>query len=60
MWAILDENNRVVDAFMSDRYEEIIAKETRTVIEMTPENSPAWIGAIYSNGKFIGEEIKNA
>ena len=52
MWAILGSDNETVIGVLLSFNEQ---KENETYIEMTVENSPAWIGAKYQNGKFIGE-----
>lgn len=55
MWAILDKDNTVIGVFPPDVSEEKRLKESdgKTLIEMTLENSPGWIGAKYVNGKFV-------
>jgi hypothetical protein len=54
MWAII-ENNTVIGCIPPDapqeHFEEI--SKTHLLILMTEENSPAWSGAKYQNGKFI-------
>jgi hypothetical protein len=61
MWAILDKDNTVIGVFPPDVSEEERLKESdgRTLIEMTLENSPGWIGAKYINGKFVEKESIN-
>lgn len=62
MWAILDKNSKtVIGVLPPDTPEEIRLKEfdKKMLIEMTLENSPAWTGAKYINGKFVGKEIIN-
>jgi hypothetical protein len=55
MWAILNKDNTVIGVFPPDVSEEERLKEScgKTLIEMTLENSPGWIGAKYINGKFV-------
>ena len=56
MWAMLDVDNKtVIAAIPPDVSEEDLLKEAngRILIKMTLENSPAFIGAKYINGKFI-------
>ena len=62
MWAILDKDNEtVIGVFPPDVPEETRLKESdgKILIEMTLENSPAWIGAKYVNGKFVEKETIN-
>ena len=62
MWAMLDiDNETVIAAFPPDASEEKMLKEAngRTLVKMTLENSPAWIGAKYVNGKFVEKESIN-
>lgn len=61
MWAILDKDNTVIGVFPPDVPEETRLKESdgKTLVEMTLENSPGWIGAKYVNGKFVRKEITN-
>jgi hypothetical protein len=55
MWALLDYDNKTVayaitpDAPLNEL--EIFANG-RTLIPMTPENSPAWVNGTYEDGKF--------
>ena len=55
MWAILNKDNTVIGVFPPDTSEEERLKEScgKTLVEMTLENSPGWIGAKYINGKFV-------
>ncbi len=56
MWAMLDYNsNTVIAGFPPDVNQADMLKEAdgRTLITMTLENSPAYIGGTYENGKFI-------
>jgi hypothetical protein len=62
MWAILDKDSKtVIGVFPPDVSEETRLKEAdgKTLIEMTLENSPAWTGAKYINGKFVEKESIN-
>ena len=62
MWAILDKDNEtVIGVFPPDTPEEIRLKEydEKMLIKMNLENSPAWIGAKYVNGKFVEKESIN-
>jgi len=55
MWAILDYDNKtVVDLVTPDKTldEAKIKANGRILIEMTVENSPAYIQGTYVNGKF--------
>jgi len=55
MWAILDKTNQQVVGYLEPiADQEAIDKtlETHDLIEMTLENSPAYIGGYYSNGRF--------
>jgi hypothetical protein len=56
MWAMLDiDNETVIAVFPPDVPKEGMLKEAnnRTLVKMTLENSPGWIGAKYINGKFV-------
>jgi hypothetical protein len=62
MWAVLDTDNKTVIACAPPTltYEEAVKEANgRILIEMTVENSPAWVGAIYENEKFVDKEINN-
>ena len=62
MWAVLGDDNKTVIACAPPTlsYDEaLIEANGKILIEMTKENSPAWLGAIYENGKFIDKEINN-
>ena len=62
MWAILDKDNEtVIGVFPPDTPEEIRLKEydEKMLIKMNLEDSPAWIGAKYVNGKFVEKESIN-
>lgn len=52
------DSNVVIAGFPPDVSEENMLKEAngRTLIKMTLENSPAYIGGTYENGKFIPPE----
>jgi hypothetical protein len=54
MWAIL-ENNKVIGCIPPDAPIEHVEEinKTHLLVLMTAENSPAWEGAEYKNGKFI-------
>lgn len=55
MYAMLDYNsNTVIALFTPDVSKEKMLEEAngRTLIKMTLENSPGYIGGIYENGKF--------
>jgi hypothetical protein len=54
MWALLNENNKVIGVFPPDTHKDKMLEEAngRTLIEMTIDNSPGYIGGIYENGKF--------
>ena len=55
MWAVLDfDNKKVVGLYPPDCSEEFRLKDSngRTLIEMTPENSPGYLNGTYENGKF--------
>lgn len=61
MWSVLDkEDNETVIAVMppdAPQYElERMEKEGFTLIEMTLENSPGYIGGKYIEGKFYPKE----
>ena len=56
MWTLLDYDGKtVVEGFAPNTPQNEMEKiaKGRIIIKMTPENSPAWIGAKYVNGKFI-------
>jgi hypothetical protein len=58
MWAIL-ENEIVIGCIPPDAPIEDVQEISKThlLVLMTEENSPAWAGAKYKNGKFIkGDE----
>jgi len=63
MYAMLDYNsNKVIAVFPPDVPQDKMLKEAdgRTLIEMTIDNSPGYIGGIYENGKFyLPKEVKN-
>jgi len=62
MWAILDKDSKtVIGVLPPDTPKEIRLKEfnEKMLIEMTLENSPAWTGAKYVNGKFVEKETIN-
>ena len=55
MYAVLHTDNKtVVDVIPPDKTLEEIIKwaNNRPLIKMTPENTPAYIGGIYEDGKF--------
>jgi hypothetical protein len=55
MYAILDYNsNVVIGVFTPDITKDKMFEEAngRTLIEMTPDNSPGYVGGTYENGKF--------
>ena len=55
MYALLDTDNKtVIDCFTHDVSKNKMLEEAngRTLIEMTIENSPAYINGTYVNGKF--------
>jgi hypothetical protein len=59
MWAVLDYDNKtVVGLYTPDIPEDVRLKDAkgRTQILMTLENSPAHVGAFYSEGKFYKTE----
>jgi hypothetical protein len=62
MWAVLDYDNKtVIGLYAPDVPEDVRLKdaEGRTQILMTLENSPAYVGGIYVDGKFyIGRNEK--
>jgi hypothetical protein len=65
MWAYLDKLNKVKAVIHPDCPIDLLDeyKETGTLIEMTLENSPAWVEGYYQNGKFyppFDKEIVNA
>jgi hypothetical protein len=60
MWAVLDYDNKTVIACAPPTlsYEEALKEANgKILIEMTVENSPAWVGAIYENGNFIERKL---
>ena len=58
MWAILNKDSIVVDYVVGIPYEEVLKKYNNgIIINMTPENSPAFIGAYYDGKSFITKEI---
>ena len=53
MWAIVDNNNIVFDYIAGVSFEEAqLAANGNTLIEMTLDNSPAYIGAYWDGQKF--------
>jgi hypothetical protein len=55
MYALLDTDNKTVIAVFTPDvpYEKILEEANgRTLIALTPENSPAYINGTYENGKF--------
>lgn len=65
MWALLDKDNEtVIGCYTPDIPYEVVEKECKEsglkVIQMTLENSPAYVGGKYKNGKFYKPEVKNA
>lgn len=55
MWAVLDFDNKTVIGICPPDYpEESRLKDAdgRTLIKMTPENSPGYLNGTYENGKF--------
>jgi hypothetical protein len=59
MWAILDYDNKTVKGVIHpnapiEEMSEFI--DGRTLILMTTENSPGYVGGIYKNGKFYSKE----
>jgi hypothetical protein len=62
MWALLDNDGKVLTAYPPDFNQEQMFKEAdgRRLIEMTVENSPAYLNGIYKDGKFYPpKEIDN-
>lgn len=55
MWAIINKDNIVIDYSMEVSDEET-SKNNNVFIKMTPENSPAFIGAYYNGSKFVEKE----
>jgi hypothetical protein len=56
MWAVI-ENGYVVNYIVGIPYEEALIKaEKSQLVEMTLENSPAYIGGKYLDGKFFPKE----
>jgi hypothetical protein len=54
MWAIVDNNNIVFDYIIGVSFEKAqLAANGNTLIEMTLDNSPAYIGAYWNGQKFI-------
>jgi hypothetical protein len=59
MWAVLDYDNKtVIGVLPPDMPEQTRLDEAngRILIPMTLENSPAYVGGIYVNGKFYRTE----
>jgi hypothetical protein len=54
MWALVDNNDKVLTAYPPDFDTEQMVKEAdgRRLVLMTIENSPAWINGTYKDGKF--------
>lgn len=53
MWAIIDNNNIVLNYIAGVSFEEAqIAAQGNTLIEMTLDNSPAYVGAHWDGQKF--------
>jgi len=54
MWALLDQNNKVVACIPPDITPQELAEIAKheTLVEMTLENSPATIGYFYDGQKF--------
>lgn len=54
MWALLDENNKVLACIPPDTTPEKLAEisQQATLVKMTLENSPATIGYFYDGQKF--------
>lgn len=64
MWAMLDEDDEtVLCAFPPDVDidQMLLQANGRTLIKMTPENSPGYLNGKYKDGKFYpkGENINN-
>jgi hypothetical protein len=62
MYAMLDfDNTTVIACFLPDiPYEKIIEEaQERILIEMTPDNSPAYINGKYVEGKFYPPKENN-
>lgn len=58
MWAILNKHNIVIDYIVGVSYEEAVQiNKDYTLIPMTPDNSPAFIGAYYNGLTFTEKEI---
>lgn len=65
MWALLGEDNEtVIGCYTPDVPYEIVEKECKEaglkVIQMTLENSPAYVGGKYIDGKFYPPGEQNA
>lgn len=63
MWTLLDYDNKtVVGWFPPETPIDVVEEQAngRMTILMTVDNSPAWLGAIYKDGKFIKKEKDNA
>jgi hypothetical protein len=54
MWACLDNYNKVTMVIHPDCPPDTLNNyaQTYTLIEMTVENSPAWVNGYYKDGKF--------
>lgn len=60
MWAVLDNDNETVYGVIPPTFleeEAIKMANGKIIIKMTIDNSPAWIGGKYINGKFY-EPVK--
>jgi hypothetical protein len=57
MWAILNNNNQVIGCAVGISYETALEEnKENTLIEMTPENSPATVGDYYDGKNFYKKE----
>lgn len=56
MWAII-ENGIVIDYFIGSKDEVTKLFNDKIIIEMTPENSPAYLGGTWDGFKFYQKEI---
>lgn len=57
MFSILDSNNLVIDAWFAETLEEVQQDNPGlNVVEMTLENSPAYMNSYWNGNKFIFKE----
>jgi hypothetical protein len=62
MWSLLDYDGKtVIDFIPPDTPLDVVEKYAngRITILMTLDNSPAWLGAIYQDGKFVKKGKEN-